>query len=338
MDSSPPEIPLEQAVDRLVDAANGMREVDLPPPFRDALNALARYSDPQAVRNRIAERIGEIRSPRGIGFLAVWLGGGVEHGLDPEPAIPHLMAAMLRLCANIKLPAPDNGEEDPGLPSADRETVDGLEWLGQGLVAHLARSPAARATYAGQPDLLAELERVEQVAIGCLWVHELLAKRSGTLLVLHVEGRTGVRVRYENLSNNFHLFTLLQAALAGRIPGTQRVAADVLAMARGESREEVSDSAWWHYGVPMVPEPNVAASIWGEMSPEQIPAIDGEQVMLLWPPQLGRSWDGNFFLPYIESAPPKVEVVEELTVEQFEAWRSKLNLPLGTPRPWWKLW
>jgi len=333
LDSSPQPLPIEQAIDRLVEAANGIPDNEFPPPFRAAVNAFAEYDDQQAVRTRVAERLGDIRIPRAIGFLAVWLGCGVENGLDPEPATPYLMAAMLRLCRSITLPEPDEDALASEAAPVDRNTLDGLQFLGHGLVAHLARAPAARATYAGQAEVLAELERVEVEAVGCLWVHEILTKRSGTLLALHVEGHKGVRVRYENISNFFHLFTLLQAALADRMPGAQHVSADVVAVARGESQKEVIDSAWWHYGPPMVPEANVAATIWGELSPQCLPKIDGEQVMLLWPPLVTRHWDGNFFLPHLEAAPARVEVIDELTSAEFQVWQSRLNLPLAVPKP-----
>jgi hypothetical protein len=316
---------------------NELRGTEFNPALRDALDAFNQYPDRQAARVRIAERIPSVPAPRGAGFLAVWLGGGVENGADPEPAIPHLVTALLKWSRTISLP--ENDEDSAGEAVADEETLAGLEWLGQGLVAHLARCPAARAAYATREDVLAELERVEQVSVGCLWVRELLSKRSGTLIVIHVAGRKGVRVGYENISKCFHLFTLLQAALAGRMPGARRVPAGTVAIARGERDGEASDSAWWHYGPGTVPEANVVASIWGEAGPESIPAVDGEQVMLLWPPQLaGRSWDANFFLPRIEAAPARVHVIEDLSPEELGLWWAKLKLSTAVPKPWWRLW
>lgn len=332
------EIPIEQAVQRVLDAANGMQGTDVPPALRDAIHAFMRSPDHEAGRLQIAERIRYVSAPQGAGFLSVWLGGGVENGHDPEPAIPHLIAAMLRWSRTITLPDPDE-EDSANETPLDEATLSGLSWLGQGLVAHLARSPEARARYGANEEVLAELERVESVSKGCLWVGEILRKRSGRLLVLHVEGATGVRVTYENLSNGFHLFTLLQGALAGRMPGAGRVSEEAVAIARGERDGDTSDSAWWHYGPGTVPEANLVASIWGEASPDQIPVIDGEQVILLWPMQVGsRSWTGSFFTPRIEAAPARVTVVEELTPEEFETWRTKLKLPHPSPRPWWKFW
>jgi len=346
MDSAAPfssDSPIEQAVENILHAANQQHGANITDAFRDALNAIAHHPGRFDALTRIAARLPELTAPRGAGLLAVWLGGAVEKGADPEPAIPHLFGTLLRWSRTVSLPEPDAEGNPPGELVLSEETLGGLEWLGQGLVAHLAQSPSTRSVYAAREEVLAELERVEPVSSGCLWVREILRKCSGTLVVLHVAGRKGVRVEYRNLSNNFHLFTLLQGALAeagtGRMPGSKRVSAEVLAIARGEADGAAHDSVWWHYGPGNVPESNVVASVWGEASPLTIPEIEGEQVLLLWPMQLSsRSWDGGFFTPRLAAAPASVTVIEELGADQIEAWWAKLKLPRLKEKPWWKLW
>ncbi len=95
------------------------------------------------------------------------------------------------------------------------------------------------------------LERLSELggwSHGALWVREALLKTSGALILLHPPGGTGLRLWYSNVSNNFHLFSLLQTAVGTAIPGG-RVADDTIALvARGKSADRISDQAWWHYG------------------------------------------------------------------------------------------
>jgi hypothetical protein len=304
--------------------------------LRDALNALARSGSLAEGRRAVASQLSKVTSPVGAGNLAVWLGAGVEAGIDPEPTALPILDAMLRWTRTLQTTS--EGELAPDQLRA-AETLAGLEELGQGLVAHLARSPSHRTYLQAREDWTAELERVEQLTPGSGWVLELLRKRSGQLVVLHVEQRRGFRVTYENLSNCFHLFTLLQAALDGKVPDARAAEARSLAVARGEAFEAASDSACWHYGRGDVSEASFAGSIWGEGSPSEIPQIDGTQVLLLWPPLLGsRSWDAGFFGPYLQAMPPSVVISEELTAEQVDAWWAKLKLPMLEKKPKWKFW
>ena len=169
---------------------------------------------------------------------------------------------------------------------------------------------------------------MEHLSTGAVWVLQLLRQRSGQLVVLNIANKKGVVVCYENISNCFHLFTLLQAALGPVMPDARTVSEHLLDIARGESEENGHDEAWWHYGQAYVPEPTVAASVWGELGPDSISSIDGWQVLLLWPPILpSRSWDTSFFLPILHARPPKVEVMEVLSPSDVEAWWVRLALP-----------
>jgi hypothetical protein len=167
---------------------------------------------------------------------------------------------------------------------------------------------------------------------------ELLRKRSGELVVIHVPSGRGVLAKFENISNGFHLFTLLQGALSGVIPGAGFPNGQALAVARGGAQTAVSDSARWHFGRGDVPRADLSGSIWGEGSPDEIPEIDGSKVILLWKPILGaRSWDAGFFGPHLQAAPSNVTVVRPLSDEELLRWRERLGLPEPNA-PWWKFW
>jgi hypothetical protein len=328
------QLPVERLVMRVVEAADDQRGAEITDRLREALSAMAPHADSDEARQLLASKMVGVRTPIGVGLIAMWLGAVAENGLDPAPVIPSMMEALLKWSRTIRAA---DGESCP-------ETIDdnldkGMQWLGQGLMANLGRCAAQREVYAGREDVLTELERTGDVAVGCMWVTELLRKLSGTLLVVHVAGRKACFVSYENISNCFHLFTLLQASLTRLMPGARTTPRNVLAVARGESTEAVTDEAWWHYGRGDVPESNIAASVWGEGSPLQIPQVNGVQVLLLWPPYFaGRSWDGGFFMPFIAAAPSSVAVLNHLTTEQLDEWWATIGLPAPSAKQRWKFW
>jgi hypothetical protein len=313
----------------LTTAARRQRGLKLGSDLHRALNDIAGLSDVDDAA--IADLIAEVDSPTGAGFMAVWLGAGVEGGRDPERTCRPIAEAFLKWSRTIDTgpagAAADGADGD--LRQPDEETTAGLQLLGQALVAHLARSPQLRRWLAETGDIYSELRRVEPLCIGAVWVLELLRQRSGNLVVLNVRHRIGVVVRYNNIATCFHLFTLLQGALAGIMPDAQKVSGPLLDIARGNSQGEGHDTAWWHYGPAGVTSPSVAASVWGEAGPDSISSIDGQQVLLLWPPVLqSRSWDADFFSPILEASLPSVEVLEVLSSTDVDAWWSRLSLGL----------
>lgn len=332
---------LQILFERVISAANSLRGAECSDDLRDALNAVVECQASGKARLLIAERLGEVTSPAGAGFLAIWLGAGVEGGADPDLTGDAVLGSLLHWSGSVAtLPDADGDDDDEEEPEVDAQLVIGLKMLGQGLVAHVSRSPSLLQKMAHDREAIAELERVEYASPGPMWVLELLRKRSGTLVVIHVERGRGVHVSYQNLSNCFHLFTLLQAALAdAKMPGAKRVSLHLLAVARGEAMDECHDEAWWHYGAGTSPAADLGDSIWGEANPDTIPEIDGQQVILLWPMIIqSRQWGAGFFGPLLQAAPPAVTVTSELTDEELNQWWEKLNLRKIEPQPWWKFW
>ncbi len=292
---------IDDLIQEVLRAAQAQTGDGISDELRDNLNSLGQHSERREARLVIASKLSGLTSPVGAGLLAIWLGAGVENGISPEPTAMPIVEAMLRWSRSI--PVREDQDVVNGEPPSD--TIIGMERLGQGLVTHLARSSQQRFEITERPEIIAELERVEHISAGAMWVLEVLRKCSGRLVVIHAESRKGVLVRYENISNCFHLFTLLQGVLVKVMPDARRPSPQTLAVACGEQNEIAHDHAWWHYGRGDVPEANFSGSVWGEASPLSIPRIYGEQVLLLWRPILGsREWDGNFFGPFLMEAPP----------------------------------
>ncbi|MCA8995854.1 MAG: hypothetical protein KDA80_02685 [Planctomycetaceae bacterium] len=330
---------LNETVFRVLEAASQQRGSGFSDDLREALNQLAALENVSEARLAVASRLPAIDSATGAGAIAVWLGAGVESGASPEPTTVPILQAMVRWCHALELP---EGTEDEAVeeepPSLDAEILEGLEMLGRAAVAHLSVHEQVD-QFSQNEDLHAALERAEPYSIGAMWVAALFQQVSGELIVIHAERRTGYRIRYDNLANCFHLFTLLQGCLAGKMPGAERPDPQVLAIASGESQGQAYDRAWWHYGIGPHPQPELQASVFGEMSPAAIPEVDGQQVLLLWSPILqSRTWDSGFFGPILHARMPNVRIVDELSREEIERWCERLKLPEATMTSWWKFW
>ena len=317
-------------VSNVLNAANRQRGLEPTKELVAALNAVAAL--PADTHSAICFEVGEaltaLSSPTGAGTLACWLGARVEQGAAPEPTLQPVLQTFLRWSRTIET-AEDEDEEDP---DPEQETLDGLQYLGQALVSHIAHADEQdRTSITKTRDVYNEFERVEHLSVGACWVLQLLRQHSGQLVVLDVENKKGVIARYENISNCFHLFTLLQGAVADPLNAERQSSELVQAIARGDEHGEVEDEAWWHYGQCHTPQSDIAAAIWGEMGPDCIDSIDGKQVILLWPPILQqRSWDSSFFQPILDQKRPNVELLRVLSEAEIQTWWEKIVLHNAT--------
>jgi hypothetical protein len=295
----------------------------------------AATQDESLVREAAASLIN--MNPGSAAWIAVALGTVVERGASAElsgSAVLEYLRSMLP-----RLPAPASEQGAAPDPTYEQTTLLGqFQYLCQSSVTHLARLPLLRHAMGQDAALLDRLDELGGFTPGAFWVREALLKTSGTLVLLHVESGTGLRLWYTNVSNNFHLLSLLQTAVGTRIPGG-RVADDTIAlMARGKASESISDEAWWHYGSATSPKADVKASIWGEGLVRDIPCVNGEQVILLWPPILAsRSWHSGFLAPHLDAMPADAGVERILTPDECKAWLEQLGI--GAERkPWWRIW
>jgi hypothetical protein len=328
--------------DKLADvlnAANRQRGITGSDELVSALNALAAIPPQQreGSESTIANALSALTSPTGAGFLAVRLGAAVERGAAPEATCRPIIDTFLKWSRTIETyPDGHNGTQ----PEPDPEALAGLQLLGQAIISHVARLPDVCNGMRESPEIRDEFDRIAHLSVGALWVVQLLTQCSGQLIVLNTAKKIGVLVRYSNISNCFHLFTLLQGAITGIMPDAQHTDAYVHDIARGRKHEHCRDAAWWHYGQPNLPSPALAGTVWGEMPPSGIAKIDGEQVLLLWPPIMGhRGWDASFFSPILEESLPKVEVLKVLSDSEVDAWWRKLRLPepeRPSGKSWWR--
>jgi hypothetical protein len=261
--------------------------------------------------------------PMGAAWIAITFGSAVEQGLSPATSAQAVVDLMRRWLDSM----PANDDDKDVLPS---DVVAAFPWLGQSVVAHLARVPELRARLANDARLSEQLLRASRETYGAAWVHELLLRRSGELVVLHVESRRGLALRYENVGRVFHLFTLLQGAIGTRLPGGREPDLEQIEAATGGKASSLSDSAWWHYQDGFASKPHFMDSLWAEWSVGDVPQLSGVLVLVLWPPILGgRHWDSSFFGPALAAAVPRVTLDRELDSAEAEAWFEQVGIKRG---------
>lgn len=285
----------------------------------------------------VTEALAEL-APIGAAWIAITLGSAVERGHAPSGTVEPIVA-LLRRWLEVFSPTAGQDEARASDPEAGRaeqirrdllspDVVTAFPWVGQSLVAHLARAPERRSELADDADLRARLVAASAETYAAGWICELLLRRSGALVVLHVESRRGLALRYENVGRCFHLFTLLQGAIGTRLPGGRAPDVELVEAAMGGARTSRVDAAWWHYQDHTAREAHFMHSLWAEWSIADLPAIDGVHLLVLWQPILsGRHWGADFFGPPLEAAPPRVVLERELDPADVEGWFSRLGLP-----------
>ncbi|HTU64746.1 MAG TPA: hypothetical protein VMF52_02245 [Steroidobacteraceae bacterium] len=294
----------------------------------------AAEKDESVVREAAAVLVAQ--STGSIAWMSLSFGTWVERGGPAALTGPAVLEQLLAWLP--KLPTPDVTQPKPDPTPAQKRLLTQFPFLCQSVVTHLARMPVVRASMGQDAALLQRLDVLGAYSNGAWWVHEALVKSSGTLVLLHPPSGTGLRLSYTNVSNNFHLFSLLQTAVGTSLPGGRVPDETVAFVARGKSSEAVGDEAWWHYGNASSPTPDVMQSIWGEWLARDIPRVNGEQVILLWPMILKqRLWEAAFLGPHLEAMPADASIERMLTPDECAAWLNTLGI--GKPRkPWWRIW
>jgi hypothetical protein len=293
------------AVTAVAVAASEERDPAIGERLRAAVRRLESVSGDDEWRERqrlLGAEIERCDAPIGAGLMASIVGGHVEGGAPAEVTTGRVASAFLRWCNEAI--------------EHDTEIAEGLTYLGQALVAHLLRDERCRVELGHDAEVLRTLDDADTSSRGPSWVRRALDQRSGELVVLHGSVPVGVHASYDNVTTNFELFGLLQRELAGRFPG-----------ARSNTTGADNDEAWWHYGNALSPEPTLASMIFGELTPDSIPTVDGQQVLVVWEPILkSRSWSGFEGGVLVEAAPPRVRAGSRLTEEQVQFWYRRLGL------------
>jgi len=268
----------------------------------------------------------ELRSlpPPGAAILANMLGTIAETGGSAERSGPAVWELFMAWLPQVHRGFVCTKELSP----KQRQLLEAFQLLGQSAVTHLASMPQERMLAAGDTGLMAQLAELQDYTPGAAWVRHVLLSRSDRLLVLHGPSRRGFRLRYENIVNCFHLFTLMQAAFGETLPGGRVPNRFIVDMARCVTMvEEGNDEPWWRYET-VQPAPPGVAEISGEASVDTISRIDGTQVILLSPSVEGAAlWDMSFFTPQLFAMPANVVIEETLTAREAEEWLAKIGLP-----------
>ena len=65
--------------------------------------------------------------------------------------------------------------------------------------------------------------------------------------------------------------------------------------------------------------------VWGEMSPDYIPSIDGYAVIVLWEDCIPRSFSAGFMAAGHPALKPYVKIERELTDTEYDTWLKKIK-------------
>lgn len=171
------------------------------------------------------------------------------------------------------------------------------------------------------------------------------------LILLIPAAKKGFLAVANDLSNCFHLFTLLEAELfcIGQAEACQLkeypYSQELHNIAKGNIIPQFSQSIQAHQqyytwkalqkngslqallggngGKQLDPQ----ALVWGEMPPEAIPQIDGRAVILMDQKGMfgGRSWDVSFISKCHDALSPFVQIEKELSQKEFSQWMKRIH-------------
>jgi hypothetical protein len=275
--------------------------------------------------------------------MAINCGTLVEFGGDPAVLAPHLLAELprhLALAGRLRRRARMTPNDEATLFAEDPDgsrAAQGLTYFLLATMAVLCRGAEFRQAARANPEIVAGVGALREVHRESKFVAQVLDFTDAMeLLVLAPEEEVGVRVALEAVNFNFHLFTLLQAALISEelLPG-EPPDEEVVAVATGEAPHQrlLSDRAQFHFYTwrGLLPDGSFAGtdfSTWiaGEGRPADIPELDGTRIVLIGPTLLGaRMWDSNFFANIHDALESSAEIIEELPPEQVAAWLTRIR-------------
>jgi hypothetical protein len=318
--------------EKLITAARGWKGDSPTGAMLTATRAfLAAVGDEPALITQITAALGDYE-PGAAAWIAVTCGTAVERGAPAEFGGPAIFALLRTWLTKL----PDITEESAPPPTVPQAALLVLfRYLSQSVVTHVARLPLEREALGRDVGLTARLGELAHYSHGAIWIREALLKSSGALVFLHPASGAGLRMRYSNVSNCFHLFSLLQTAIGENIEGGRAPSAAIARVARGKSTEPVEDEAWWHYGTAQSKQADLSTSIWGEGLVSEIPRVDRTPLVLAFTPILEtRTWDAAFLGPHLEALPADIAVDSALTPDEVRAWLARIGFK--PRRTWWR--
>jgi hypothetical protein len=349
----------EQAVADLAAAAAPDRDA-VEDAYSGAQRMLAELeSADAAARQRALARLADVlpKAPLGCAGVVVLAGGAlVENGGDPDRLLdgvlgrlPEALAgatAFADACRDRARTAPPDPEDgDPiqrfGEEVAGSLPVEAVAWgaldlFASAAVAVLSRSPDARRRSRARPELLRGALALADLHSQAKFLSEMLRVLDDEELVVLYPPKSGWKVRFGGISDNFQLHTLLADALIGDpekgLLSGRRPDPRVVAAARDQPVDPTAALAEGAFNLvnwqalrpdKTLPEGLDASAswVWNEGVPADIERFEAVRVVLLGPPSYHRTWNaGRRF----EDMPAHLRLVETFTPSAVEDLLSRI--------------
>jgi hypothetical protein len=297
-----------------------------------------------------------------VAITSLVCGGMVEHGGDPEVCGPLLLDYLGKLLGELREYWDQVRARTGAILSRENAMYLGEQcfndiaqthlnpaWafyfhmpLAMGVIAHLSKMPALRATARSRPEVLAEapnldmISREDETYLTCMF----RVLDGEPLLVLHPDERKGYEVRITAVADVLQLDTLLAANLIGAtsegwLQGRRPSEEIISAVTNGPVRFDLSVDGvfnlWTWNGLrpdgslPVGLTPSEFLLPWNAF-PDQITPFDGVRVLLLgkrFPPQ---NWQGT---RRYRDMPGSLTVERTLPAEEVSAWLTRLTAARG---------
>jgi hypothetical protein len=266
-------------------------------------------------------------------LVAQIAGAFVEFGADAEIALETVLNRLEPQLVAARRFVDQFGEKPADLSLAYTESADdctawrGVPYMGLAAMTMLARSVSGRQKAHQRTALCGAAAGLEGAIRVCFYLSKVLALVDDLkVLILDVENRQGWWVRVTGIQNNFHFFTLLQCAL-----GISRGEPDLCAVAQGEVEmtSSMTDGAVRSYlsWLALTPDNKVIpfGLIWGEITPADIPQLDGVPIVIMGSGGPQRYWDADMFAPLHDALRSSVTVEETLDSSEVDRWLERIR-------------